>query len=152
SGASSGPGDTLVGGGGNDTLIGSSGNNQFAFAPGSAGHATLLGRSGQDGPTLAPAPAEQAAAPDGKLTGTPGLLLTDAGAPCTGQPFPATATVTGINGVSPGKGILTYYSGTTASGTPLPGAPTGLGTYTVVASFAGSGIYTSASAQTTFNI
>jgi hypothetical protein len=151
-GPSTGPGDTLVGGGGNDTLVGSSGNNQFAFAPGSSGHATLLGGSGQDYLTLAPSPAEQVTTSYSKLTVTPGILLTDAGGPYTGLPFPATATVTGINGVTPGTATFTYYAGTSASGTPLSGAPVGLGTYTVVASFTGSGQYTSASAQTTFSI
>src|SRR5262249_46895545 len=101
-GPSGGRGDTLVGGSGNDTLIGSSGNNQFEFAAGSAGHATLLGGSGQDALTLAPSPGEQVTTSYGNLTVTPGIILADAGGTYTGQPFPATATVTGINGVSPG--------------------------------------------------
>ena len=151
-GPSTGAGDTLVGGAGNDTLIGSSGNNQFAFLPGSAGHATLMGGSGQDYLTLAPSPSEQVTTMYTKLTVTPGIVLTDAGGTYTGQPFPATAKVTGINGVTPGTATLAYYSGTTATGTPLPGAPSGLGTYTVVANFTGTGQYTSASAQTTFSI
>ncbi len=150
-GPSTGLGDTLVGGGGNDLLIGSSGNTQFAFAPGSAGHATLLGGSGQDFLTLAPSPAEQVMTSYANLTITPGIILT-AGGTYTGQPIPATATVTGINGVSPGTATLTYYAGTSASGTPLSGPPTALGTYTVVATFAGGGPYTSARAQTTFSI
>ena len=47
---------------------------------------------------------------------------------------------------------LTYYSGTSATGTALSGAPTTAGTYTVLASFAGSTDYTSGSASTTFTI
>ena len=47
---------------------------------------------------------------------------------------------------------LTYYSGTSATGTALSGAPTTAGTYTVLASFAGSTDYTSGTASTTFTI
>ena len=47
---------------------------------------------------------------------------------------------------------LTYYSGTSATGTALSGAPTAVGTYTVLASFAGSTDYTSGAASTTFTI
>jgi Bacterial Ig-like domain (group 3) len=92
---------------------------------------------------------------------TPTVSVSDAGGTYNGAPFPATATVAGVvagvdntpapslEGVSPG---LTYYAGPTASGTPLAGAPTLAGTYTVVASFAGSTDYASASAQATFTI
>jgi hypothetical protein len=54
-----------------------------------------------------------------------------------------------LEGVAP---KLTYYSGTSASGTALSGAPTTAGTYAVLASFAGSTDYTSASASTSFTI
>jgi hypothetical protein len=74
----------------------------------------------------------------------------------TGSSFPASATVAGINGqfgpslegVTP---TLTYYSGSTASGTPLSGPPTNAGTYTVVASFVSTS-YSYTSATTTFTI
>src|SRR5262249_52742375 len=46
----------------------------------------------------------------------------------------------------------TYYAGMSAVGTPLPGAPSLAGMYTVVASFASSTDYTPASAQATFSI
>ena len=49
-----------------------------------------------------------------------------------------------LEGVSPS---LTYYAGGTASGTPLVGPPSASGTYTVVASFAGSADYTPGTAQ-----
>jgi hypothetical protein len=92
---------------------------------------------------------------------TPALALADAGGFYNGLPFPATVTVAGVltgvdtipssslEGISP---TLTYYAGGSASGTPLPGAPAGAGTYTVVASFAGSADYAAASASTTFTI
>ena len=62
----------------------------------------------------------------------------------SGKPFAAMATVvpagstTGLaslEGVTP---TLTYFAGSTASGTALPSAPVQVGTYTVVANFAGS--------------
>jgi hypothetical protein len=87
----------------------------------------------------------------------PTVAVTDVGGTYNGNPYPATGTVAGLNGV-PGATLetvgLTYahYSGTTASGTPLSGAPTNAGTYTVVASFAGSTDYSAGSAQTTFTI
>ena len=44
---------------------------------------------------------------------------------------------------------VVYYSGSVASGTPLAGAPSTVGTYTVLASFAGNGNYEPASATKT---
>ena len=88
---------------------------------------------------------------------TPKVAVTDAGGTYTGSPFAATATVAGVNG-TPGSTLegvgltFTYYVGSTATGTPLAGAPTSNGTYTVVAAFAGSSDYSSGSAQTTFTI
>lgn len=88
---------------------------------------------------------------------TPTVSVSDAGGTSNGMAFPATATVAGVDntpaasleGVSP---TLTYYAGSTASGTPLSGAPSAAGTYTVMANFAGSADYTSASDMTTFVI
>ena len=83
---------------------------------------------------------------------TPSVMVTDNSGPYTGAAFAATDTVNGnssLEGVSP---TLTYYSGTSGTGTPLNGAPTTAGTYTVVANFAGSADFTSASANTTFAI
>ncbi len=79
----------------------------------------------------------------------------------TGRPFFALATVSGVvkavddfpavslEGIIPS---LTYYAGSSASGTPLPGAPVDVGTYTVVASYPGSVDYTSATASSTLSI
>ena len=77
----------------------------------------------------------------------PTLSVTDSGGTYSGAEFPATSA--SLEGVTP---TLTYYAGTTATGTPLSGPPTAAGTYTVVASFAGSTDYTSGSATATFTI
>ena len=62
-------------------------------------------------------------------TGTiPTVAISDAGGTFSGSPFPATATVAGtdnnpvgsLEGVSP---TVTYYSGSTPTGTPLTGVP-----------------------------
>jgi hypothetical protein len=91
----------------------------------------------------------------------PTIAVTDGGGTFNGQAFPATATVAGVvSGADDtpassleGVGLsVTYYAGSTASGTPLSGAPTQAGTYTVVASFPGSADYSSANASTTFTI
>jgi hypothetical protein len=88
---------------------------------------------------------------------TPTVQVTAAGGTYNGSPFAATATVAGLNGV-PGTSLegvaptLTYYAGSTASGTPLAGAPVLPGTYTAKAAFAGSPDYAAASATTTFRI
>ncbi len=89
----------------------------------------------------------------------PTLTVTDNSGIFTGAAFTATDTIAGVGsqstpaasleGVTP---TLTYYSGTSATGTALSGAPRLAGTYTVLASFAGSADYTSVTASTTFAI
>ncbi len=67
----------------------------------------------------------------------------------------ATVGVAGVSGSpSPtGSTSLVYYGGTTATGTPLSSAPTGVGTYTVVANYSGDSNYVPAqSAPVTFTI
>jgi hypothetical protein len=87
----------------------------------------------------------------------PLVNATDPGGVYNQSPFAATATVTGVDGIA-GPSLenvtptLMYYSGSTAQGTPLAGAPMRPGTYTVKASFAGSPDYTAASATATFTI
>ena len=88
----------------------------------------------------------------------PTVTVTDAGGTASGTTaFPATDTVAGVNQFA-GASLeevslyLTYYSGTSASGTPLAGAPSAAGTYTALATFAGSNNYISGSASTTFTI
>ena len=82
----------------------------------------------------------------------PVISVSDAGGIFNGSSFPATATIAGIvSGVdnTPGSSLegvpltLTYYAGTSPTGTPLSGAPTSAGSYTVAASFAGSTDYLS---------
>ncbi len=89
---------------------------------------------------------------------TPTITVTDAGGVANGSPFPATVTLVGtsgsptatLDGVSP---TLTYYVGPTATGTGSAAAPSAAGTYTVVASFAGSANYNAAdSSPVTFVI
>ena len=89
---------------------------------------------------------------------TPTVSVSDPNGSYDGAAFAATATVTGAGGAG-GSSLetvtpsLTYYSGGTATGTPLAAAPTVVGTYTVVASFAGSTDYTAATSQAvTFTI
>jgi uncharacterized repeat protein (TIGR03803 family) len=87
----------------------------------------------------------------------PTVTVTDAGGSYNGDPYPASASVSGVSGSASatleGNGLtLTYYSGSSATGTSSGTAPTAAGIYTVVASFPGSADYTSASAQATFTI
>jgi hypothetical protein len=68
-----------------------------------------------------------------------------------GTAHPATGSVNGV-GTPPenlGTPTFVYYGGSTATGTPLAGAPSTVGTYTVVASFAGNANYKPASATKT---
>ena len=88
---------------------------------------------------------------------TPTVAVADGGGTYNGSAFPATGTVTGVSGGAAagleGYGLsTTYYSGSTATGTPLAGAPSQAGTYTVQASFPGSADYRPASATATFTI
>jgi hypothetical protein len=117
------------------------------------GDGTFLGTSAATTVTVSPA--------------TPTVTVTDAGGTYDGQAFAATATVAGVvvgvddtpaaspEGVSP---TLSYYRGTytdaaqLAGLTPLAGAPTDAGDYTVLASFAGSADYTGATAVANFTI
>jgi hypothetical protein len=91
-------------------------------------------------------------------TATPTVAAQDAGGVANGSAFPATGTVTGVSGVAGAtlEGIgptFTYYSVSTATGTPLSGPPSASGTYTVVASFAGSQDYAAAqSGPVTFSV
>jgi hypothetical protein len=92
---------------------------------------------------------------------TPTIIVSDAGGIFNGSVFAGTATVAGVragvdNTPAPSlEGViptLTYYAGTSGSGTALGGAPSQPGTYTVVAYFTGSTDYTSASVSATFTI
>jgi hypothetical protein len=64
---------------------------------------------------------------------TPTVVAIDAGGPFTNAPYPANATVTGVSGVTvAGSFSFTYQD---SHGTALPGAPTAVGTCSVVADF-----------------
>lgn len=96
-----------------------------------------------------------AASTTGTLTvgqATPRLDLSAPGGTYNGSAFKANATVTGVNGPAGSslEGvplIVTYYAGITPTGTPLSGPPSDAGTYTVVASFAGSTDYAAIASQ-----
>jgi PhoPQ-activated pathogenicity-related protein len=67
---------------------------------------------------------------------TPTVTAIDPGGAFNGNPYAATGTATGLAGLSvSGTFSFTYYAGNSATGTPLPAAPTQAGTYTVVADF-----------------
>jgi type VI protein secretion system component Hcp len=94
---------------------------------------------------------------------TPTVSVTDNGGTYNGSAFPAKATLTGVHStpVSTLESVaptFTYYSGTYTSVASLTGvtallsAPVSAGSYTVLASFAGSFDYTSASALASFTI
>jgi large repetitive protein len=92
---------------------------------------------------------------------TPKITVSDKSGTFNGQPFGANATMAGVvpgvdnlpSATLEGVGLtLTYYAGNTGSGTLLAGAPSAAGTYTVVASFAGSADYAARSVTTTFVI
>jgi hypothetical protein len=72
----------------------------------------------------------------------------------SGTPNSATGSVSGVGSPAANLGspTFTYYSGPIATGTPLGGAPTNAGTYTVVASFAGNTNYNSSSDNKTITI
>jgi len=90
---------------------------------------------------------------------TPSLTVTDKGGTSNGGAFAATYSVAGVGSQSTAAASLegttpslTYYSGTSAAGAGSSVAPTAIGTYTVLASFAGSADYASAAASATFTI
>ena len=84
---------------------------------------------------------------------TPTVTVSDAGGIYTGSAFPATDAVNGNNSLESVTPTLTYYAGSTATGTALSGVPSVAGTYTVVANFAGSTDFKSAtSTPATFTI
>ncbi len=88
----------------------------------------------------------------------PTVTVVDVGGSYDGSAFGATATVAGADGIAgPSlEGVMpapAYFAGGTATGTPLPGAPTAPGTYTVTATFPGSVDYLAVqAAPVTFQI
>ena len=75
------------------------------------------------------------------------ITLADAGGTYNGDAFPATATVTGINGVQVTNAVSYSYSGTTNANVtygPTAAAPTEAGSYSVTVTVAAGGDLTSA--------
>jgi hypothetical protein len=77
---------------------------------------------------------------------TPLVSVSAAGGAYTGSAINPSMTVTGVSGQAASQldGIApaaVYYTGSTATGTPLSAAPSNVGTYTVVATFPGSTDY-----------
>src|SRR5207248_235717 len=90
---------------------------------------------------------------------TPTVIATDAGGVYNSGAFPASAMVTGVGSdgtlaTSPDAALgFTYYVGTSTGGTGSSTAPVNVGTYTVVAHYAGRANYFAAdSAALTFSI
>jgi hypothetical protein len=84
---------------------------------------------------------------------TPTVMVSDAGGNFTGSAYPATGSVTGVNKTDLGTPTFQYYlASDTLFANPLPGAPTKVGSYVVVASYAATANYASASASTSFSI
>jgi hypothetical protein len=129
--------------------INASGNNWTTAAPKTPGTYTVLATfQGSTDYGTASASTTFMIAPSAPTLSVPALKVNDAGGTYNGAAFVASATVSGrssLEGVTP---TLTYYKGTTA----LSGAPSAVGGYTVVASFAGSADYASAASSMTFAI
>jgi hypothetical protein len=94
---------------------------------------------------------------------TPTVVVSDSGGTYSGAAFGASATVTGVSGPAGAtlEGVtpsLSYYIGTYSGAaqltglTPLSGAPAGVGSYTVLASFPGSADYGGNTALASFRI
>ena len=109
--------------------------------------ATVTGGSGAQAPTGSPA-----------LTTGGSAVKGVSGAPApTGSPaLPmGSSAMAGVSGApTPTGGVaFTYYSGSSATGTPLSSSPIAAGTYTVVANYGGNGNYLpSQSSPVTFTI
>ncbi len=92
------------------------------------------------------------AAPKVTLAAPPATITYDGTTDVTAW---AQATVSGASGGATPRGAVTYsyYAGSTATGTPLASSPINVGTYTVVAHYAGDTNYAaSTSAAVTFTI
>jgi hypothetical protein len=84
---------------------------------------------------------------------TPTVSVSGGTFTANGSAQAAMGSVTGVGGVSLGTPTFTYYAGNSATGTPLSGPPVNPGTYTVVATYAGSQDYAAAqSAPATITI
>ena len=133
----------------------SNGTNLGTTAPSAAGSYSVIA-SFAGSTDYAPISSSRAGLTIGKAL--PIVTVADAGGAYTGSPYPATAKVAGVSGAA-GASLesvtptLIYYAGATAGSGGSSAAPTAVGTYTVVANFAGSTDYSAASSlPTTFTI
>ena len=84
---------------------------------------------------------------------SPSITVNWADTTYDGTSHPATATVAGVGGANLGAAdSLTYYAGSTATGTALAGAPTNAGTFTVRAHFNATTNYLAADQDKTITI
>ena len=85
---------------------------------------------------------------------TPDIAIDWANSTYDGSPNGASASVSGVGSPAEdlGPADLTYYEGTDDTGTPLSGAPSDAGTYTVKAAFDGNDNYKEASKTATITI
>ena len=127
--------------------------NGSATAPTNAGTYTVVAAFASSDPNYANARSAPVTFAVGQAT--PVVMASDAGGTYNGNSFPASASAIGVGGTSvSGNFALTYYVGSTVSGSGLSTAPTNAGTYTVVAAFTSADPnYSSAhSASVTFTI
>jgi hypothetical protein len=83
----------------------------------------------------------------------PVVKVTDSGGVYKAAPYAATGSVSGLNNVSIGTPTFSYYlASDTALAHPLAGAPSDIGGYVVVGSYAGGGNYAKGSASASFTI
>ena len=87
----------------------------------------------------------------------PTVQVNDSGGTFNASSFLASANVAGVNGsfVSSLEEVtlsLTYFAGSSTNGTSLTAAPSSVGSYIVVASFAGSTDYGSVTSSASFTI
>ncbi len=86
---------------------------------------------------------------------TPSINITWSNSTYNGNANAASASVSGVGNPAENLGTadsLVYYAGNAATGTPLAGAPTNAGTYTVKAIFNGAANYNATSATKTITI
>lgn len=129
-------------------------SSQSAMIAAGMGQEEAVEFTGSDASTLAPV---TGAVTVNVARAVPAVTISDQGGVYTDGAFAATALVSGLNGnsseslegVSP---VVEYYAGTAATGTPLAGPPSAIGTYTASAIFPGSADYTAASNTITFSI
>ena len=111
----------------------------LAYIPSNAGTYTVVASFAGSGDYLS-AQSEPVSFTIGRAT--PGLSVSDASQPYTGLGFTSTITLVGVNGAATSlegaTPTLAYYAGSKVTRTALAAAPIKIGTYTVVASFAGS--------------